>query len=161
MPRKNIRSASHSHSVSVKDFLQRYQNYLSQNGLKLTKQRKIIISEFLQAGGHLNAEDLFHLVKKKASGIGLASVYRTINSLVQAGLMVERRFLDKSSVYEVLEPGAHHDHLICMRCRKIFEFENDRIEALQEEVAKSMGFKLSDHKLELYGYCQKNNCPNL
>ncbi len=115
----------------------------------------------MRAGGHLSAEDLFRIVKKKAAGVGLASVYRTISSLVEAGLAVERRFLDRTSVYELSQAGHHHDHLICMRCRKIFEFENEAIEEQQTRVAESLGFTLKDHKLELYGWCQRTNCPNL
>ncbi len=141
--------------------LETYKAYLSQHKLKFTAQREVIIAEFLKAGGHISAEELFRIVKKKAAGVGLASVYRTINSLVEAGLAVERRFLDRTSVYELHEPGRHHDHLICMRCRKIFEFENQAIEDQQRKVADSLGFVLKDHKLELYGWCQRTNCPNL
>lgn len=141
--------------------LERYREYLAAHQLKFTDQRRVIIAEFLRVGGHMSAEELFRNVKRKATGVGLASVYRTINSLVDAGLAVERRFLDKTSVYEINEPGHHHDHLICTRCRKIFEFENDKIEELQAQVAESLGFTLRDHKLELYGHCQKTNCPNL
>jgi Fur family ferric uptake transcriptional regulator len=147
--------------AEIEKFLERYKAYLASHELKFTNQRKIIISEFLRAGGHINVEELFRSVKKKAAGGGLASVYRTVNSLVEAGLAVERQFLDRSSVFELHEPGHHHDHLICMRCRKIFEFENDKIEELQRDVASQLGFTLQDHKLELYGYCQKQNCPNL
>lgn len=141
--------------------LESYRAYLTEHGLKFTNQRKVIISEFVRAGGHLSAEELFRIVKKKANGVGLASVYRTISSLVEAGLAMERRFLDRTSVYELHEAGKHHDHLICLRCRKIFEFENEEIEDQQTRVAESMGFALKDHKLELYGWCQRTNCPNL
>ena len=141
--------------------LDTYKLYLTQHKLKYTAQREAIISEFLRAGGHLSAEELFRMVKKKASGVGLASVYRTISSLVDAGLAVERRFLDRTSVYELHEPGHHHDHLICMKCKKIFEFENEAIEDQQRKVAENLGFTLKDHKLELYGWCQRTNCPNL
>ena len=138
-----------------------YKAYLAQHKLKYTAQREVILSEFLRSGGHLSAEELFRMVKKKASGVGLASVYRTLGSLVDAGLAVERRFLDRTSVYELHEPGQHHDHLICLKCKKIFEFENEAIEDQQRRVAESLGFQLKDHKLELYGWCQRTNCPNL
>ena len=141
--------------------LEEYRAFLAGRQLKMTNQRKVIISEFVRAGGHLSAEELFRLVKKKAAGVGLASVYRTIGSLVEAGLAVERRFLDRTSVYELESPGHHHDHLICMRCRKIFEFENEAIEEQQRKVAEGLGFSLKDHKLELYGWCNRTACPNL
>jgi Fur family ferric uptake transcriptional regulator len=147
--------------TDLDSLLEAYKVFLSERQLKMTNQRKIIISEFVKAGGHLSAEELFRLVKKKAQGVGLASVYRTIGSLVEAGLAVERRFLDKTSVYELEEPGHHHDHLICLKCRKIFEFENSAIEDQQKKVAEELGFSLKDHKLELYGWCNRTNCPNL
>ena len=148
-------------SAAIEDFLEKYKEYLSKNQLKFTNQRRVIISEFLGVGGHVSVEELFVISKKKDTGIGLASVYRTVNSLVEAGLAVERRFLDRTSVFEILEAGHHHDHLICMKCRKIFEFENEAIEEQQKKVAESLGFTLQDHKLELYGWCNRNNCPNL
>ena len=94
--------------------LEAYKAYLTQHKLKFTAQREVIIAEFLRSGGHISAEELFRTVKKKASGVGLASVYRTINSLVEAGLAVERRFLDRTSVYELHQPGNHHDHLLSL-----------------------------------------------
>jgi Fur family ferric uptake transcriptional regulator len=145
----------------LESLLETYKAYLASHQLKMTNQRKVIISEFVKVGGHLSAEDLFRMVKKKAAGVGLASVYRTINSLVDAGLAVERRFLDRTSVYELEDPAHHHDHLICLRCRKIFEFENEAIEEQQKKVADGLGFALKEHKLELYGWCQRANCPNL
>ena len=148
-------------TTDLESLLEAYRGYLAEHSLKFTNQRKAIIAEFVKAGGHLSAEELFRIVKKKESGVGLASVYRTISSLVEAGLAVERRFLDRTSVYELHEAGKHHDHLICMRCRKIFEFENEAIEEQQRRVADSLGFTLKDHKLELYGWCQRTNCPNL
>ncbi|HEY8278038.1 MAG TPA: transcriptional repressor [Bdellovibrionota bacterium] len=146
---------------ALAEVLEAYKAYLVQHKLKFTGQREAIIAEFLRAGGHISAEELFRIVKKKFSGVGLASVYRTINSLVEAGLAVERRFLDRASVYELQHGGHHHDHLICLRCRKIFEFENEAIEDQQRKVAEGLGFALKDHKLELYGWCQRTNCPNL
>jgi Fur family ferric uptake transcriptional regulator len=147
--------------ADLETWLEKYRVYLAEHQLKFTNQRRLILSEFFRSGGHVSAEDLFRLVKKKATGVGLASVYRTINSLVEAGMAVERRFLDRNSVYEMHVPGHHHDHLICMRCRKIFEFENEEIEEQQRRVAEQLGFSLKDHKLELYGWCQRTACPNL
>ena len=138
--------------------LEDYRNFLAENGLKYTKQREVIVEEFLQSGAHISAEDLHARVQKRNKRIGLASIYRTLSSLVDAGLAVERRFLDKSSVYEYNDPKEHHDHLICTKCHHIFEFENDEIERLQVEVAKKLGFALADHRLELFGRCQRKNC---
>lgn len=147
-------------SNQVQSMLEAYKSYLAENSLKFTRQREVILEEFLSDPIHLSAEDLFRKVQERDSKIGLASIYRTLNSLVDAGLAVERRFLDKSSVYEYNDPDEHHDHLICMTCQKIFEFENTEIEKLQELVASQMGFTLMDHKLELYGKCNRKNCKH-
>jgi len=143
---------------NTKALLEAYRDYLTAKGLKSTRQRTLIVEEFFREGAHISADDLFRKVQKRASGIGLASVYRTLKSLVDSGLAVERRFLDKSSVFEYNNPAAHHDHLICMRCNQIIEFENAEIERLQEQVARQLGFRLIDHKLELYGICTKGDC---
>jgi Fur family ferric uptake transcriptional regulator len=138
--------------------MEAYKDYLSNKGLKSTRQRTLIVEEFFREGAHINADDLFRKVQKRDSSIGLASVYRTLKSLVDSGLAVERRFLNKSSVFEYNDPTAHHDHFICMKCHHIIEFENEEIERLQEQVAKQLGFRLIDHKLELYGICTKGDC---
>lgn len=148
-------------SKRVGSLLSAYKAYLAENALKFTKQREVIVEEFFRDPVHLSAEELFKRVQDRDPKIGLASIYRTLNSLVDAGLAVERRFLDKTSVYEYNDPHEHHDHLICMRCHHIFEFENEEIESLQESVAKRLGFTLTDHKLELYGVCNKKNCKYL
>ena len=142
----------------IPKLLDGYRDYLVQKGLKLTKQRLLIVEEFFRSGAHISADDLFRRVQKRYRGIGLASVYRTLKSLTESGLAVERRFLDKTSVFEYNDPTAHHDHLICMRCHQIIEFENEEIEKLQEAVARQLGFRLIDHKLELYGICTKGDC---
>ncbi len=80
-------------------------------------------------------------------------MYRTLKLLAEAGLAQERRFEDGFTRYEHASPDAHHDHLICTRCGAIIEFENERIEALQQDVARKNRFKVQSHKLELYGLC--------
>ena len=127
--------------------------YLSEQGLKSTNQRDRILSIFIGAGKHLNAEELHSLVKKELPGTGYATVYRTLKLFAEAGLALERRFEDGFTRYEHTSPDTHHDHLICTRCGAIIEFENERIEVLQQDVAKKNRFLVQNHKLELYGLC--------
>lgn len=127
--------------------------YLAGQGLKSTSQRDKILNIFVEAGRHLSAEELYVLVKKAHPGIGYATVYRTLKLLAEAGMAQERRFEDGFTRYEHTSPDAHHDHLICTRCGEIIEFENERIEALQRDVARKNRFKVQSHKLELYGLC--------
>jgi Fur family ferric uptake transcriptional regulator len=127
--------------------------YLAGKGLKSTTQRDKILKIFVDAGQHLSAEELFLRVKKLHPGIGYATVYRTLKLLAEAGLAQERRFEDGFTRYEHTNTDAHHDHLICTRCGAIIEFENERIEQLQQDVARKNRFKVHTHKLELYGLC--------
>jgi Fur family ferric uptake transcriptional regulator len=127
--------------------------YLSGQGLKSTRQRDKILQIFVDAGRHLSAEELYEHVKKVHPSIGYATVYRTLKLLTNAGLAEERRFEDGFTRYEYKVSDGHHDHLICTKCGTIIEFENKRIEALQQDVARKNRFKVQSHKLELYGFC--------
>ena len=129
------------------------QQYLSQQGLRCTSQRETILDVFVAANKHLSADELYAMVKKSHPGIGYATVYRTMKLFAGAGLAQERRFEDGCTRYERTTPDAHHDHLICTQCGTIIEFENERIEALQQDVARKNRFKVKSHKLELYGLC--------
>ena len=124
-----------------------------EKNLKQTKQRQTIVKGFLDLKGHISAEELHDYTREQGHNIGLATIYRTLNLLKEAGLADQKQFSDGKSVFELLSPGHHHDHLICMSCQKIIEFENDEIEQLQEAVAKHHGFKLINHSLDLFGYC--------
>ncbi|MFA5072750.1 MAG: Fur family transcriptional regulator [Nitrospirota bacterium] len=130
--------------------------FLAGQGLRLTVQRERILEVFLKAKKHVSAEDLYAQLRKTDPGIGYATIYRTLKLLAEAGLAEERRFHDGFTRFEYKESDIHHDHLICTRCGSIMEFENERIEALQHDVAKKRGFQVASHKLELYGLC--NDC---
>ena len=132
----------------------KYQEYLLRNGLKSTVQRDLIANEFYRLKGHITAEDLHSKIRKEHSSIGLATVYRTLKILTAAGLAHERRFNDGFSRYEFFDPeDKHHDHIVCVACGKVEEFENEEIEELQKSVAKRYRFTMLDHKLEIYGKC--------
>ena len=128
--------------------------FLLGQGLKSTSQRDAILNIFVNAGQHVSAEELYTRVKKAQPGIGYATVYRTLKLFALAGIAEERRFADGYTRYEFkAAEGHHHDHLICTRCGSIVEFENERIEVLQQDVATRNGFQVQSHKLEIYGLC--------
>ncbi len=131
--------------------------YMKGEGLKLTRQRQVILEAFLEADRHIAVDELVQEVRRRDSGIGHATVYRAIKLFVDAGLAHERNFSDGAAQYEPAEADdeAHHDHLICTRCGAILEFEHEEIERLQEEVAARFGFQLTDHRMELYGECAR------
>lgn len=129
--------------------------YMEEQGLRSTNQRKLVSDVFFAQQGHLSIDDVLALVRKRDERVGYATVYRTMRLLVECGLATERHFGGSTTRFEVSEHDEHHDHLICSGCKRIVEFENDAIEALQEKVAKRHGFTLQSHKLELYGLCPK------
>lgn len=132
-----------------------FRKYISQQGLKLTRQREAILDEFLRTAAHLSTEELYLKVRKKHPHIGYATVYRTLKLLAECGLAKERDFGAGQALYEVAHRGQHHDHLICTECGSIIEFEDDRIEELQKKVAREHNFTMRDHRLEIYGRCSK------
>jgi Fur family ferric uptake transcriptional regulator len=130
-------------------------SYLRKKGFRLTEQRKIIVNHFCSKEKHYSVEELYNDLKGVMPHIGHATVYRTMQLLVDAGLASERRFKDNITRYEPVHRSAQHGHMICLECGKIIEFEYRKIEQLQLEAARRHGFKPLSHKLELYGYCEK------
>ncbi|MDA8098874.1 MAG: Fur family transcriptional regulator [Nitrospiraceae bacterium] len=128
--------------------------YLDGQGLKSTRQRDEILRIFLDAGHHVSADELYRLARKSMPGIGYATVYRTLRLFTEAGIAHERHFDDGLTRYEPHAKDTHHDHLICLRCGTIIEFENEQIEKLQSDVARRHRFAVQNHKLELYGLCE-------
>ena len=132
----------------------RLQTYMAKKGLRSTSQRRLIIDTFFEGAPHMTIEDLLAEVRTRDKGIGYATVYRTLKLLAECGVASERRFGDGLSRYELAdEATTHHDHLICVQCGKIIEFEEPRIEELQDEIATRYGFEISSHKHEMYGTC--------
>ena len=138
-----------------KDAKAPWRAYLARKGLKTTQQREAIVDAFLRTSGHVALEDLLSSARRKHPRVGLATVYRTVKLLEEAGIAAARHFGPGQSLYEVAEGRAHHDHLICDSCGFITEFENDEIEALQDNAARRLGFNVLRHRHELFGLCEK------
>ena len=133
---------------------ERLSHWIAERGLKATRQREIIVDTFFSATGHLSVDELLAKVQSRDDRIGAATVYRTMKILADAGLASARHFDDGQTRYEAAIGRHHHDHLICTSCHQIIEFENERIEELQDMVARQHGFHVTRHKLELYGLCK-------
>ena len=133
---------------------QRLAEYMRTNRLKQTEQRRVILDAFLEADGHLSLDELLAKVQQRRTGVGYATVYRTMKLFTEAGVAQERRFGDGQTRYEPAEIGDdHHDHLICETCGHIFEFEDEEIERRQAEVAARHGLRMRRHRLDLWGEC--------
>jgi Fur family ferric uptake transcriptional regulator len=130
-------------------------DYVATRGLKFTRQREVIAETFFRSGGHLKVEDLLERAREVDPQVSLATVYRTMKLLTECGLASPHRFGDRHTRYEPAEgEDEHHDHLICTACQRIVEFYDPRIEALQEQVAAANGFRVTSHRMELYGICE-------
>ena len=130
-------------------------SYMDIKGLKSTAQRDVIAETFFKSNTHISLDELLKKARRKTNKIGYATVYRTMKLLADSGLAVQRQFGDGQTRFENLPPDGHHDHIICVKCSKIAEFKNQKIEEQQLKSAKELGFKVINHKLELYGYCSK------
>ena len=130
---------------------------ISGEGLKATKQREEILAIFLNSSGHRSLSQIYAQVAKTNPKIGYVTVYRTLKLLARLGLATQRKFADGETRYEPASEGTHHDHLICLDCGKIIEFEDQELEALQSRVARRHRFSISHHRMELYGRCEECN----
>ena len=121
-----------------------------QKGLRMTDQRRTIAKVLSESEDHPDAEELYRRASEVDSSISLATVYRTVKLFEESGIVEKHDFRDGRSRYEQI-PEEHHDHLIDVRTGDVIEFHNEEIEKLQEIIAKELGYRLVDHRLELYG----------
>lgn len=125
--------------------------HLSSAGLKHTRQRDTILEIFLSMSGHPTSEQVYREVQKRSPEVGAATVYRALKLFIEAEIATASHFHDGVTVYE--HQLAHHDHMICLRCHKVIEFEDEVVEERQATVARDHGFTLVRHRHDLYGYC--------
>lgn len=122
-------------------------------GLKITHPRIKIMRILLTSEvRHVSAEDVYRLLLGNNEEVGLATVYRVLTQFEGAGLVIRHHFESGHSVFE-LSPEHHHDHIVCIKCGHVEEFADPDIEARQSEIAKRLGFELTDHDLNMYGIC--------
>ena len=130
----------------------------TRKGMRMTDQRRVIAQVMEQAFDHPDVEELY----RRASGIdpriSLSTVYRTLNLFEEAGLVTKHDFRDGRARFEPI-PDEHHDHLIDIRSGKVIEFRNEEIEVIQDLIAKRLGYRLVDHRLELYAVPLKKDEP--
>src|SRR5262245_51238821 len=141
-------------STEPRELKEQWREYLTRRRLNTTSQREVIVDQFFKTRDHISIDELLARVRRRQPRVGYATVYRTLKLLVDSGLAVERQFGDGQARFEVV--GDHHDHLICVKCGLILEFEDDEIERLQDKIAARLGgFTVLRHRHELYGLCPK------
>lgn len=132
---------------------------LKDAGLKITLPRLKILKIFQMQESHLSAEDLYKILLDEGEEIGLATVYRVLNQFDDAGILTRHHFEGGKSVFE-LAHQEHHDHIICLDCGKVIEFNDPVIEKLQQEIADRYDIQLTHHSLYMYGHCKNGECED-
>ncbi len=135
-----------------------FKDFLQQQKLNWTPQRKMILEVFLSCEGHITIEFLHEKIRERDPSIGISTLYRTLKLLVDCGLVESHSFKSGKKTYERILHVGHHDHLICTHCEKTIEFEHPLIERYQLEICERYGFTLMSHKMELLGICDE--CRN-
>lgn len=135
--------------------LERFEEYLQSRGMRMTRPRRILVEQVFSHHEHFDADALIEQLAPKGSPdhVGRATVYRTLKEFVDAGLL-HKFELDGRAVYEHDYGYPQHDHLYCMKCQKLFEFQSDDLIKLRDEMARQQNFRVTGHRLIITGVCQ-------
>ena len=134
--------------------------YLKDHSQRQTPERFAILEEIYATKAHFDADELYLRLKQKEVRVSRATVYNTLDLLIDCDLVVRHQFGSKQAKYERAYSFWQHDHLICMDCNELFEFCDPRIQSIQEMVADIFKFDIKHHSLHMYGRCCRENCPN-
>jgi Fur family ferric uptake transcriptional regulator len=132
-----------------------FRKYLERRGLKLTAERQALFDELFARHEHFEADELLMRLRAKRKKISRATIYRTLDLLVESGIVGRVRIRESGYRYERMRAGDHHDHLICDDCGRVVEFREPRIESLQDEICERYGFVLLSHSHQLRGVCRQ------
>ena len=135
------------------DAATRFAEYLARNQLRLTRERRAILEEMLQVRGHFDAEQLLVHFRQRGRRVSRATLYRTLARLVDSGLVHKIEMAAGQARYEIMVGRHHHDHMICLECGRIIEFESREIERAQDEVCRRKGFTMTGHMHQIRGLC--------
>ena len=139
----------------MREEAQALNKHLERKGLKKSRQREVVLDVFLKSRGHVTIEELHRSVQRKDPTIGLTTVYRAMKLFCECNLARANHFQEGQVRYEQQFKSAHHDHLICVHCGQTVEFMDDEIERLQGKIAERYGFRMTHHRMEMFGLCRK------
>ena len=142
--------------AKLQEWNERLRHFLSSQGLKYSEQRWNIAETILKTGGHLDAQTLVGKVRQSHPKIGPATVYRSLKVLCEAKILKESLSDAHGRVIYELFEDDHHDHIVCVDCGQIFEFQSDRIETVQREIVEGMSFREARHRHVVYAHCLLN-----
>jgi len=134
--------------------IQTFANYLNSKELKLTKERKAVLQEIFLHRGHLEAEDLWHRLRRKKKRASRATIYRTLELLVDSGIVRKIDLGHGHSHYEHVLGHAHHEHMVCLKCGKVIEFSDKGIERSIKKLCEKSRFEDTSHCFQVFGYCK-------
>jgi Fur family ferric uptake transcriptional regulator len=135
---------------------QRFRDFLVQNSLRLTAQRKAIIESAFSTRQHFTAEQLLEWSRRRDKSVSRATVYRTLPLLTESGLVREMDFGKDHKFYDPnYAEHPHHNHIICQDCDKIVEFDSDKIEKIETEISHRLGFSVKTHRLQITAACEE------
>ncbi|MEA2073188.1 MAG: transcriptional repressor [Campylobacterota bacterium] len=152
----NVNTNFNDRTIEYEQLLNDFKLLLKKNNLKFTIQREVILETLYNSDEHLTPEGLHHLIQDKQPDLktGIATVYRTLALLEESNVVTSLSFGAQGKKYE-LGAKEHHDHLICTECGKITEFVDEEIEKRQHAITDNLGFKMSDHSMQIYGTCSE------
>lgn len=133
---------------------------LKERNQRQTPERFAILDEVYATVGHFDADELYARLKDKGVRVSRATVYNTLDLLMDCNLVVRHQFGSNQSKYERGYSYRQHDHLICLDCDELFEFCDPRIQGIQEMVGEIYQMQITNHSLHMYGKCNRDNCPN-
>lgn len=139
---------------SIDAAIEVFEDFLKRKGLKVTTQRRTMVRAALSHAGHFTADDVHDRMRGGGERVSLATVYRALSLLEEAGVLEGHDFADGQRRYERAFLREHHDHLICLDCRAVVEFQNRAIEDLQQQVLAERGFKMVHHALTIFASCE-------
>ena len=134
---------------------ERFAEYLASNQLKMTRERRLILEQVLSARGHFDVDHLLMLMRRAGRNVSRATLYRTLARLVESGLVHKVEMGDGQARYEPMFGRHHHDHMVCLTCGRIIEFESREVERIQEEVCRKKRFTMTDHTHQIRGHCNR------
>jgi Fur family ferric uptake transcriptional regulator len=134
--------------------LERFRHYLREHRQPVTRQRDLVAAVVFLSDDHPSVEGIRRALKERGEHVGTATVYRTLEVLVESGLVRAHDFGEGFKRYEPMPGQAHHEHLICERCGRVVEFQNERLERMIPIIADEHAFQHQRHRIEIYGVCR-------
>lgn len=140
---------------TLQQALATFEEFLRAERLKMTGQRRQMVRAALDQKGHFTAEELYQRLVREGESVSMATVYRGLRLLEDAGIVEGHDFADGQRRYERALQVEHHDHMVCVDCRAVVEFRSEEIEKIQQRIVEEQDFELEDHNLTLYVACRK------